>query len=265
MFDAYENESSPRPDGTFSVPAVRHVSLSKTPDPSALAAEISAGIRTGARSLIEACARLNVALDGFAADPAAKDKFISELVRHHVLPRRSTRLGAFEKSKLAILRQIGQHAWLLLATDVAKYLQPGYSVLYYIVLLYKALPGDSDQERLSRLIGILAREGHLTRDFLEKEIRKCAMNGASSDASSVSLPLFRGRYDLLLIDLRDSECVERVSQDHAYSGAPYSRECEKMVTNAVGVCIARLADLHTVKTLLIARCKFTAIKNIFLL
>jgi hypothetical protein len=123
--------------------------LSKT-DPVVFASRIGEGMRAGVRSVIGACVLLFEADRLFDTDPRLLDQFFLALVDENVIPKRSARLGNVGKSKFSMLRKIGKHADLLLDDGIFRFLESGYSVLYHVILLYEALPGDH-QYRLARL------------------------------------------------------------------------------------------------------------------
>ena len=104
-------------------------------DPAAVASQIALGIRSGVRALITACVAIVETERLLADDAVLRKAFHDALARENIIPRRSARLGDFDKSKLAMLRKVGENAALLLREELSGYLQPGYSVLYYIVWL----------------------------------------------------------------------------------------------------------------------------------
>ncbi|WP_157787870.1 hypothetical protein [Bradyrhizobium elkanii] len=233
-------------------------------DPVAWAAEVAEGMLSGAASVIAACVKLTEAERNFAGDPDLTSRFIDALVRKNVIPRRSTRLGEFDRSKLAMLRKIGEQSSLLLQTEISRYLQPGYSVLYHILRLYEELPGDHEK-RLRRLVEIFAAEGHLSREFLIAEIKKAQRTSKAQEAGEVHLPLPKGAtYDLVLLDLSNRQYGPRWSQDHVDRMPLYARVHESVSDNAVAICVARLNDLPVVGNKLLPGCGFGMISRVLL-
>ncbi|MHC6157819.1 hypothetical protein ACVSQB_39435 [Bradyrhizobium elkanii] len=233
-------------------------------DPAALAAEVAEGMLSGAGNVISACVKLNEGERSFAGDPDLTSQFIDALVRENVIPRRSARLGEFDRSKLAMLRKIGEQSSLLLDTEISKYLQPGYSVLYHTIRLYEELPGDHDQ-RLAKLIEICAAEGHLSREFLILEIKKAQRTGKPETAEDAQLPVLEGEsYDLILLDLRSGRYRSRWSQDYGERMPLFARVHESVSDSAVAICIARLKDLPIVGGKLLPGCGFGTISRALL-
>jgi hypothetical protein len=89
---------------------------SKT-DPVSLARDVARGFRAGAEAVVYACALLVAALEALAGSPEAISDFIKILVAENIIPRRSARLGDFDRSKLSMLRKIGENVPLLLTRD----------------------------------------------------------------------------------------------------------------------------------------------------
>lgn len=232
--------------------------------PAERAAEIAEDMFSGAGNVISACVKLNEAESSFAGDPGLTSQFIEALVRKNVIPRRSARLGEFDRSKLAMLRKIGEQSSLLLDTEVSKYLQPGYSVLYHTIRLYEELPGDHHQ-RLAKLIEICAAEGHLSREFLILEIKKAQRTSKPETPKEAQLPLPEGEsYDLVLLDLRDSRYRSRWSQEYGERMPLFARVHESVSDSAVAICIARLKDLPIVGDKLLPGCGFGTISRALL-
>src|SRR4051812_6441625 len=70
-------------------------------------------------------------------DQAKLAELAQELVRAKVLSEEEARLGLESKSHLSMLRTIGKYAHVILDERILPFVQPGYSVLYQLVLLYR--------------------------------------------------------------------------------------------------------------------------------
>jgi hypothetical protein len=263
-------EVGQRPLGTLSVvirsPDTASDVLLGKPDPSILAFRIAEGIRSGVRSMIDACILLNEGSRLFKADPGLRDQFIRALADENVIPKRSARLGGFEKSKLSMLRKIGRNADLLLDDKIFRYLEPGRSVLFHTIRLYEELQGDHES-RLARLVELFEAQGSLSREFLIEQI-KLAERAGQSDVPQAVAPWVAGdcaeRYDLILITLLDRRVSRRLGE-HLVDHPPFMSIHERVANRAIGVAIARLVDLPVIENKLLPGCGFDRVAQLFLL
>ena len=95
-------------------------------------------------------------------------RFLAVLVAGRVLPQAEALLGFSGSPKISKFRAIGAHATILLRPDVLPLLAnaDGYSVVYAVVVVYAALPGD-EEAKVAELVRILAAcPGTPTREFL---------------------------------------------------------------------------------------------------
>jgi hypothetical protein len=234
-------------------------------DPLVIASDIARGIQSCVRSLVLACALLVDWERRLADFPKLLENFRRALARENVIPRRSARLGDFDKSKLAMLRKIGENKALLLSDELGRYLQPGYSVLYYIVRYYEALPGDHES-RLAHLVEDFAREGHLSRDFLVarvNELEKSVKPGPKSSAHNWRDTLPSDGFDLVFATPNHSDL--RRLNEFPTDALRCLRVHQEVARNAIAVVRARLADLPIVENKLLPGCGFDGIADVILL
>jgi hypothetical protein len=233
-------------------------------DPSAIALEVAEGIRSGARSLIGACTLLVDALHRFSSDADLKSAFLAALIRENVIPRRSTRLGDVDNSKLSMLRKIGEQAHLLLSVELSKYLEPGYSVLYHIIRLYEALAGDHEV-RIKRLVELFEAEGHLSRDFLITQINVAKQSEKEAESANPWLNAGNGvAFDLVVATVLDRRHLRRLADDYADRPPLCLKTHERVTKDAVAIIIARLAHLPVIENRLLPSCGFNTISNVLL-
>jgi hypothetical protein len=236
-------------------------------NPSILALEIAEGIRAGARLMIEACVLLDKGMRLCEADAASKDQFLQSLAEVNVIPKRSSRTGeGFEKSKLSMLRKIGEHADLLLDDRLFKFLEPGRSILYHVIRMWQELPGGHD-ERMARLIEIFESQGSLTRSFLIDQIglAKRASLPVTQQATEQWTPGAELEdFDLVLASAVSPRDVRRLTDE--YADRPPLCICvhERVAKVAVGIFICRLIDLPIVANKLLPGCGFATISRIIL-
>ncbi len=239
------------------------VYCSKT-NPIKLAEEVAFAFFDGVMAVIHACALLVAALSRFEGDIVARETFLKILVEKNVIPRRSHRLGEFNKSKLAMLCKIGENYSLLLSDALRPFLQAGYSVLYYIVRYYEVLDGDHDS-RLAQLADVFSREGHLTRDFLVakvNEIEKAKKAGAKASQHNWNETAPSNGFDLIVATPSHSEL--RRLKEYPSDAVRCLRIHHHIAAKAVVVVRGRLADLPVIENKLLAGCGFDFISNIIL-
>lgn len=234
-------------------------------DPTVLASRVAEGMRAGVRSVVEACVLLFWALQLFDADSNLLEQFRTALVGEKVLPWRSARLG-YEKSHLSMLRKIGEFAFLLLDDTILKYLEPGRSILYYVVRLYEELSGDH-QLRVARMVELFEAEGHLSREFLIEQVKKAEKarqpDTPHEDDPWVSANSVRN-FDLVLMTAVDRRDIRRMVE-YADRSPRCLRIHERVSEDAIGVAIARLVDLPVIENKLLPGCGFASISRVLIL
>jgi hypothetical protein len=222
-----------------------------------LASKIAQGIRSGARSMIDACVLLHDGMLGCDGDAALKDTFLVELAAKNVIPKRSSRTGeGFEKSKLSMLRKIGANADLLLDERLFKYLEPGRSILFHLVRLYEELQGGHEQ-RVDELVKRLSVQGALSRRYLIDQIKlEEKANGKGQKEKSAELWAVKVKtdsdtddFDVVLLT-PSQEALTRLDQ---YSFDELSRQLLgnfRISNDGCGIAVVRLADISKVERLL---------------
>ncbi|MCS3687485.1 hypothetical protein ABIF07_005488 [Bradyrhizobium elkanii] len=246
------------------VESVNPVLPGKT-DPAAFAAHIAGCVRSGVRAEIHAYVLVVDGLRAYEGDPTLSERFLRALVVENLIPKRSARLG-LDKSKVSMLRKIGNSAELLLDYRIFKYLRPGRSLLYHVVLLYEALPG-THAERISLLVALFESEGQVSRRFLIDQIKRAEI--AAQHPKAEERDPWQGEttfesFDLILGTVGPRE-ARRLSEDPADRLPRCQRVHEHISEDSVFVGIARLADLMAVESKLLPGCGFGAISRVFLL
>jgi hypothetical protein len=240
--------------------------LPSNTDPSDVAARVGSGMRSGVRSVIEACVTLVDGVRIFEADPGALEKFRQALADQNVLPRRSARLGNVEKGKFSMLKKIGENAGLLLDDQIFGFLEAGYSVLYHVVRLYEELPGDH-QARLAELAKRFSPQGGLTRDFLIEQI-DLATKPANDNEPDAPLPwadeTTKPAFELVLMTPSNGH-MRRLREDYVGRLPLWGRIYDRVSTDAIGVVVARVSDLPIIERKLLPGCGFAGIAQVFLL
>lgn len=120
---------------------------------------------------------LSEGLTAFATDETLMKEFLLELARAKILTAAEVAEGVTAKtssSTVSRLKKIKQNAKIILHPKILPYVQPGYSVLYQMALLYDAIEdirGIEDADAaISKLHELLASsDGPATRDWLKKE------------------------------------------------------------------------------------------------
>ncbi|MGF6311894.1 hypothetical protein ABIB82_005871 [Bradyrhizobium sp. i1.8.4] len=123
---------------------------------------------------------LSEGLTAFAADEALMKEFLLELARAKVLTAAEVAEGVTAKtsnSTISRLKKIKQNAKVILHPKILPYVQPGYSVLYEMALLYEAMEdirGIEDADAaIAKLHELLASsDGPATRQWLKGERSK---------------------------------------------------------------------------------------------
>jgi hypothetical protein len=230
-------------------------------DAAAEAALVVRGFRSGVRAVIDSCVRTNEAIRRFREDPASIDAFLAVLVDGNVISRNEGRLGK-ASPKLVKLCAIGAHCGLLNREEIFQYLEPGYTIIYQVVVLYNTLRGDEDA-RFDQLVRILRQERHVSREALialtqatKRENRPASIELASSSANgssdSVKPNVEIGRnHKLVLLTPDRRRDLRRLNED--YVDRPrYSQLVHDLVAEeATAVVVARLADLPVIENKLL--------------
>ncbi|MBW7964154.1 hypothetical protein [Bradyrhizobium sp. BR 10261] len=123
---------------------------------------------------------LSEGLTAFATDETLMKQFLLELARAKVLTAAEVAEGVTAKtssSMVSRLKKIKQNAKVILHPKILPYVQPGYSVLYELALLYEAIEdirGIEDADAaISKLHELLASsDGPATREWLKGERSK---------------------------------------------------------------------------------------------
>ena len=240
--------------------------LPSNTDPLTLASRVAERIHLGVRSMIEACILINEGVKYFEADREMLDQFRKALVNAHVIPSRSARLGDVDKSKLSMLRKIGEYADLLLEEKLFKFLEPGRSILYHVIRLHELLLGDH-QDRIARLVELFEAQGSLTRGFLIDQIN-LAKRASEADNNQVADPWASAAsdqdFDCIVATLADRRDVRRLAEDYPDRSPLCLRIHERVAKNAVGFFLARIADLPVIENKLLPGCGFSGMSRVFL-
>jgi hypothetical protein len=244
------------------------------------ATKVVQGLRDGVEAVIAACATAHATVERFKGNRAAVDQFVRVLADENVLSKAEARVGA-DSPKLSKLRKVGQYARTLQRTEVLAYLQPGYTILYQVALLYETLEGD-EESRTNRLVQLLrACDGELTREYLSsatKDVKRAQKRaqadeltveedgpGSDEDAHSSTDEKHIEQYDLLLLtpSRRDIQGLQRDYADHR--DLPRClRLHEKISERAAVVVTADLTDLPIIAGKLLPCCGFKRISRVFL-
>jgi hypothetical protein len=237
---------------------------------------VVSGFRSGVRAVIDACVRTAETIRRFRDDSSAIDDFMAVLVDGNIISRSEARLG-LASSKLSKFRTIGDHAELLCRDEILDHLEPGYTLIYQVVVLYNALEGDAEA-RFRGLVRILQAERPISREVLiaQTESAKRAKRGpaaAKPDFNSAGAANEIGKngakvseqFELLLVTLDSRADLRGLRDDHADHPPPCLRIGERMAEQAVAVVVARLADLPTVENKLLPGCGFSGVARVLLL
>lgn len=141
------------------------------------AAVVAAHWRGGAQATILAGEQINKDLARIEKEPQRVKAYLGALVKVHVLTPGEAKLG-LASSKLFKLRAIGQHAALLRRKEIARFLEPGYSTIYQLIVLYEELPKGDEEQRVQQLVSLAeasitnASSRKLTRKDLGRETRR---------------------------------------------------------------------------------------------
>lgn len=255
--------------------AERRVSLGKS-DATAEGRLVVQGFRAGVRAVIDACVRTAEAVRRFQDDPEAVDHFLAELVDGSVISFKEARLG-LASPKLSKLRAIGAHAELLRREEILHHLDPGYTIIYQVVVLYNELQGNADA-RFAQLAEILRTERPLSREALSlrtelaKRAKRPPVERLPTCTSSAVDPEVAGvtgradeQFDLLLVTLSSVSDQRKLACDYSDRPPLALRMKDSIAPDAVAVVVARMADIPMVENKLLPRWGFDRIARVLLL
>jgi hypothetical protein len=86
---------------------------------------------------------LTEGITNFRDDKERLKQLLHALVAKKAISRDEADLALDGKSTISMLAKIGQHADVVLHEKILPFLQPGYSVLYQLVLLYEDLEAEN--------------------------------------------------------------------------------------------------------------------------
>jgi hypothetical protein len=234
------------------------------------------GFRAGVRAVIDACVRTAETIRHFQGDPEAIDDFLAVLVDGSVISAKEARLG-LASPKLSKLRAIGANAELLRREEILHHLDPGYTIIYQVVVLYNELQGDAET-RFAQLADILRTERPLSREALSlrTELAKRAKrppveplpaSRSSADESEVVRIVDRPdeQFDLLLASLSSVSDPRKLSCDYGDRPPLALRVKGRIAPEAVAVVVAQLSDIPTIENKLLPRWGFDRIARVLLL
>jgi hypothetical protein len=223
-------------------------------DAAAEATLVVRGFRSGVRAVIDACVRTNDTIRRFSDDPDSIDAFLAVLADGNVISRNEARLGK-ASPKLVKLCTIGAHCGLLCREEVFQYLEPGYTVLYQVIVLYNTLQGD-ENGRFEKLVQILREERIPSREALSdrtaaaKRAKRSLGSALAAGDSSRPEGDISHSLDLVLLtpDQRDfSRLNENYIDPPRFCQLAHSLLAEE----ATAVVVARLTDLPLIENKLL--------------
>lgn len=228
---------------------------------------VVSGFRAGVREVIGACVRTNDVVQQCGDDDEAFDAFLAVLVEGNIISSAEARLGR-ASPKLVKLCTIGAHSDLLYHEEIFPYLEPGYTVLYQVVVLYNALDGEPS-DRVDELVGILGEVG-VSRDALsrrtavEKRSKKPpetipAVNDDSKPNGDISRT-----FDLVLVTIQDPVDLRRLNQDWAIRQRFAELAHSLLADDATAIVVARMTDLPLIENKLLPMLGFEGPSNVFL-
>ena len=89
-------------------------------------------------------------------DPERTGAFIQALADVHVLTAKEAKLS-IKSPKLIKLRSIGKHKDFLRRKDIARFLEPSYSAIYQLIVLYEDVAGTvTTSKKVEQLASIVA-------------------------------------------------------------------------------------------------------------
>jgi hypothetical protein len=247
-------------------------------DAASEAALVVGGFRSGARSVIDACVRTNKSIQRFGDDPDLIDAFLAVLVDGNIISRSEARLGK-ASPKLSKFKTIGQSAEMLRDERVFRYLEPGYTLIYQVTVLYSVLDGD-EARRFDQLVRELDALRPLSRERLiarTDEIKR-AKKGVSALPSIADAEDRRtgsnvdtdvdatASHDHKLVLLTPDRQYDlwRVSEDYVADPKFLSLGNKLLAEDAVAVVIAKLADIPLIENRLLPILGFSYVSQVCL-
>jgi hypothetical protein len=227
------------------------------------------GFRAGVRALIEACVRTAESIQRFQDDEEALRAFLRILVDGNVISESEARLG-LASPKLSKLNAIGENAGLLYRDEIFQHLEPGYTIPYQVIVLYRALSGDQET-RLEQLIHILRTDRPITGEALiaRTNVAKRAQKHCSSKPVNVQPNYCAGQeaigqdYELLYLTPEPAD-FRRIGEDYADNRPLCLRVYERVAEDAVAVVRGRLSDLSAIENKLLPACGFSGLSHVLL-
>lgn len=248
-------------------------------NPKAEADDIVARFNQGVEAVVDACQSINRSIARFRDRQDNLDAFIEGLASGHVISRSEARMG-LGSPKLSKLQSIGEHAEILQQPGVLEKLEPGYTILYQTVLLYRAMEGGADA-KIRLLVEVLGRcDGKLSRDFLSQALkdRKRAARSRKSSAGADQAPdveparkipelIASGQFSDLILATPSQADIRKLARDYVSSDtlARCLRVHEAVADNATAVVIGRVRDLSTIETKLLPLCGFNRLSRVLLI
>jgi hypothetical protein len=238
--------------------------LSKS-DAASEAALVVSGFRSGVKAVIDACVRTNETIQRFRDAPNAVTAFLAGLVDGDIISRNEARLGK-ASPKLVKLCTIGSHSWLLNREEVLRYLEPGYTVLYQVVVLYNTLQGD-EQIRFEQLVQILREERTTSREALSVRTAAAKRANRSVEPTPSASHKLEGdighSFELALLtpDRRD---LRKLNEDYVDLPPFYQSARSLLADEATVVVVARVADLPVIENRLLPMLGFSGPSHVFL-
>lgn len=242
-------------------------------DPVAAASLVISNWERSVHATIDACVHVHDALFNFRNEPDQLRVFKAKLVEARIISIGDESLGS--ASKLSKLARIGGHAELLRDERILHLLEPGYSVLYEVVLLFETFFEECESSEVAidklaaRLALIVQSQGGLRRQDVDAE-KKAARRtpprvspATEAGGSSVSSKDFNGNPDadqqvddaplpgFLLITPRASD-MRILGQDYAEPGT--LARCLRVDSFGQpdrAIVITTISDLATVRTRLL--------------
>jgi hypothetical protein len=239
-------------------------------DPAGEGTRVVQGLRSGARAIINACVVVASTVRRHEKDRASIDKFIGALVDGNVVSQAEARMG-LASPKVSKLRTIGDHATLLLREDIFQHLSPSYSLMHLACVLFSSLIGN-EEARVGELVKIFAREGTLSRNFLEDQIKQVksksvpktsTSNGPLKRTADKNAEVSSHAHDVVFLEPNDRD-IRRLNDDYPDELPPCLRVNELIAEDASAIVITRLIDLPIVVNKLLPYCGFDCPSRIML-
>jgi hypothetical protein len=256
-------------DDCFVAPAAvgQNLLLSKS-DAATEAALVVGGFRSGVRAIIDACVRTNETIWRYSEDPDSIDAFMAVLVEGNIISPNEARLGR-ASPKLTKLCRIGTHCELLTREEVFQYLEPGYTILYQVIVLYHTLQGDEDV-RFQNLVQILREERTPSREALSN--RTAAAKRAKRSSDSLPAPSDSARiegnigrtFGLVLLTPGQHD-FPTLNEDYLNPPRFSQLAYDLLAEEATAVVVARLADLPLIENKLLPMIGFPGPSHVFLI